>query len=257
MQKSQERRGKDILYQAARAAVRGLPPPLSAIGLAADLAKAHPEEIKGGVRALGRGVPLWGGAQDEVFAAADATFGGDRGKGWLERWDSAVEEQRAYDAAFDEKHPIASAALLTAGGFAVPGALALRAGRLLPGAIRTANNLPGGRARSLLDQSVTGARNGIGTGILDGFANGTGGLGSRLENAERSLRRGLGWGGAVPFLSRGPGKAVGRHAGPGAAANTTQWATGILGNIDPDGPVGGLIPMPVLDLPPPEKRAPR
>ena len=79
----------------------------------------------GAVRAGVRGVPIAGGLMDEVLAAGDATFGGDRGKSWSERWSTAVENQRGYDAAYDRDHPVLSALLQTAGGLAVPGGVVL------------------------------------------------------------------------------------------------------------------------------------
>jgi hypothetical protein len=200
----------------------------------------------GGVRAAFRGVPVAGDLMDEGLAAYHATFGGDRSKSWGRRWNDEVEEERAYDAAYDAKHPYLSAALQTAGGLAVPtGLLAGKipaAARGLRWVGRQLMAAPKSKlAREMAGEAVLGAAE----GAVDGFAAGEGGLGARLGHAGSELVRGATWGGlARPLLAKGLGKEVADGTRLRTGAREEQRLMGILGRIDVDSPALSMIPLP-------------
>jgi hypothetical protein len=202
----------------------------------------------GGGRAVLRGIPIGGELMDEGFAAFDATFRGDRSKSWGDRWNSALDEQRAYDQAFDEKHPVASVALRTAGNFAVPGGAVLGAASKLSRAAPVLR-MVGGKLLSRLPKSRL-ARDAIKStaeeaaiGAADGFLAGQGGSGERLHHAGSEFIRGGTWGAGKPFLSKGLGKEVADGSlrrGPRAERHA-DW---VLDRLDAGSPVMGVIPLP-------------
>jgi hypothetical protein len=210
--------------------------------------KSRVNDWVGGGRAFLRGIPIGGELMDEGFAAYDATMGGDRSKSWGERWGRAVDEQRAYDAAFDAKHPEASMALRMAGNFAVPGGAVLGAASKL-GLAAPALRMVGGRILRALPKSQF-ARNAIRSaaeeaviGAADGFLAGKGGLGDRLHHGASEVVRGATWGAAKPFLSRGLGKEaadINLRRGPQARKHA-DW---VLERLDAGSPVMGVIPLP-------------
>lgn len=209
------------------------------------------DDLIGGGRALLRGVPIGGELMDEGFAAYDATFGGDRSKSWGDRWSRAVDDQRAYDAAFDARNPVASVVLRTAGNFAVPGgavlgaaskaapALRMLGGRLLP-ALPKLPKLPKSQfarnaVKSIAEEAAIGA--------ADGFLAGKGGFGERLHHGLSETVRGATWGATKPFLSQGLGKEaadINLRRGPQARRHV-GW---VLDRLDAGSPVMGVIPLP-------------
>ena len=196
----------------------------------------------GGGRAVLRGIPIGGEFLDEGLAMADATFGGDRSKSWGERWSRAVDEQRAYDAAFDRDHPLVSVGLRTAGNFALPGSAVLGAVPKAAQLLRMAGQVPrGGKlARTMGEEMVKGAAE----GLADGFMAGKGGLQERAGNAAIEVVRGGAWGGLYPLLGKGLGKEVadGTDLRRGLKA---QQRVGILGKLEAGGPILGLLPLPM------------
>jgi hypothetical protein len=198
-----------------------------------------PNDVVGGGRALVRGLPIIGDLMDEGFAVLDASTGGDRSKSWSDRWHSAVEAERAYDAAYDKRHPLWSAALQTAGNFAIPGGPALgvaaKVGRLA---------MKGGRVLSpVIGRAIDGAFK----GAIDGAANGLSSHGSLDERAGRAFThgvRGAVWGATTPLLARGFGKEVADASNLREGARADRRA-GILGRLDANGPIVGLLPLPV------------
>jgi hypothetical protein len=215
---------------------------------------AGPNDLVGGGRAFLRGIPMAGEYLDEGFAAFDATFGGDRSQGWGDRWNSAVEEQRAYDADFDRRNPMASVLLRTAGGAIMPGGPMVGAGVKLIGA---AARLPkagaslqwvGGRLMpprpQLGSQVAAEAAKGAVDGVVDGFGGGQGGFAERLHHAGEHAIRSAAWGAGTPLA--GKGFAGMAHDGGKVrdAAKTARRVEGLLGRLEANGPIAGVLPLP-------------
>jgi hypothetical protein len=198
----------------------------------------------GSGRAFVRGIPIGGELLDEALAAGDATFGGDRSKSWGQRWNSAVDDQRAYDAAYDAKHPYLSAALQTAGNFAVPAGAIAGAVPKAAALFRLAGRTAGPLAKSALGRKlVEEMTEGMAVGAADGFLGGEGGAGERALHALKEMRNGAIWGAMRPVISNRVAKdyALGD---PGRGAAVRRGADGILGGIEPDTPLLGLLPLP-------------
>ncbi|MBX3492147.1 MAG: hypothetical protein KF899_04250 [Parvibaculum sp.] len=162
------------------------------------------------LKAFARGVPVIGGALDEMNAATNAAldpvvpqavsdfFGWQRipGNNFSERYQNELTRQRGEDAAYDAAHPAASTAMQTAGGIA--GTLAgLRAGVPMLGG-----------SGGLAQRAAVGAGVGAGMGAADGFTRGEGGLQNRAENAGAGAGIGFALGGTAPILAAGVGTAA-------------------------------------------------
>lgn len=113
------------------------------------------------VRGIARGVPILGGAADELNAATAAPLSAlglsDDGKAY----EKALDYQRARDRGFDAAHPKESMALQLGGGLASGVAAA-------PAAAGILGSLPNAAA------VMTGATGGALTGAADGFTRGEG-----------------------------------------------------------------------------------
>lgn len=214
----------------------------------------QPNDLVGGGRAFLRGIPIGGEYLDEGLAVLDATFAGDRSKDWGDRWNSAAAEQRAYDASFDARHPVASVLLRTAGGAVVPGGPMVGGAAKLSGAALSrlpqaagALRMVGGKLmpKSLLHQKIVkeGAT-GVAEGVADGFGGGEGGFGERAHHALSHAGRSLVWGAGTPLA--GKGFAGMAHDGGSLrdAAKTARRVEGLLGRFEANGPVAGILPLP-------------
>jgi hypothetical protein len=161
-------------------------------------------------RAFARGVPIIGGALDEMNAATNAAldpvvpqavsdfFGWQRipGSNFSERYQNELTRQRGDDASYDKAHPYASTAMQLAGGVASGGA-ALKAGVPILGG-----------SGGLAQRAAVGGAIGAGTGAVDGFTRGEGGVRNRAENAAAGGLLGAGVGMAAPVIAAGVGAAA-------------------------------------------------
>ena len=144
-------------------------------------------------RTLARGVTL--NYADELAAAGNATVGSVTGQPgtWSERYNQNLQTERARDAAFDARNPVASLAGQVAGGV-------LMGGPVLSG------------ARSLTGAMMRGAATGAGYGGVAGFGAGEGGIGNRAINAGEGALIGAGIGAAVPAAMAGAAGVAGLAA---------------------------------------------
>ncbi|CAH1657965.1 conserved hypothetical protein [Hyphomicrobiales bacterium] len=161
-------------------------------------------------RAFARGVPIIGGALDEMNAATNAAldpvvpqavsdfFGWQRipGNNFSERYQNELARQRGDDAAYDKAHPYASTAMQLAGGIASGGA-ALKAGVPVLGG-----------SGSLAQRAAVSSAIGGGTGAVDGFTRGEGGVQNRAESGAYSAGVGALIGGLAPVAAAGVGAAA-------------------------------------------------
>jgi hypothetical protein len=136
-------------------------------------------------RQLAKGVPVVGGALDEINAGTNALMGGN--------YDETLEYNRARDRLREKLNPESSAAVQLAGGIAGTAAGA----RYLPMGV-------GDVARPLLQRSAIGAAAGVPVGAADFFARGEGGFN------ERAMDAGLGGlvGGSLGAIAPGVGALV-------------------------------------------------
>ena len=198
------------------------------------------DNTRGEARAFARGVPIIGGALDEMNAATNAAldpvvpqavsdfFGWQRipGNNFSERYQNELARQRGEDAAYDKAHPYASTAMQLAGGIASGGA-ALKAG--VP--------VLGGSGSLAQRAAVSGAIGG-GTGAVDGFTRGEGGIQNRAENAGTGAIIGAGIGMAAPIAAAGVGAAargVMDALDGGAVAGVSRSVSRQLTNVADEG----------------------
>lgn len=140
-------------------------------------------------RAVSRGALGVGSYLDELDAATNATlapmvdpllpdsFQKLPGQTWQERYDRALDIQRGKDKAFDAEHPAASTGLQIAGGVG-------SAGAVLKAAPIAGEYLLGNTGATLPARVLSTGVAGLGTGAVQGFGAGEGGL------RERSLQAG-------------------------------------------------------------------
>jgi hypothetical protein len=142
------------------------------------------QRIDDTMRSVARGIPLIGGAMDEISAGINTGAGlwGDYGQ--------ELEYQRERDRSYDEANPVAS----TVGqiGGAVGGGIALVPAKLFQGA-------------GMLANTIKGAGIGAGAGAVEGFTRGEGGMEERTGEAVPAAIVGSAMGGVAPVF----GKAVG------------------------------------------------
>lgn len=173
------------------------------------------------VRAFARGVPVLGGATDEIAAALNTldipvdpggamalARGGksspwqsrvatsEKMKGFLAAQNDAYEQelayQRARDVDYDDRHPAESAVVQIGGGIA--GTIAGL--RLLPNGVRATVPL------SRTHKYVAGTGAGLGGGYTEGFMRGEGGIEARNDEATKSALWGAGAGAVSPAISK-------------------------------------------------------
>lgn len=155
------------------------------------------------IRGIARGVPIIGGAMDEISAGLNTGFGlvGDYGK--------ALEAERQRDKQFDAAHPIESTALGITGGLLGGGALAKSVGSL-----PTPASLPG--------KVGAGAGTGGLLGAWEAFTRGEGGFDNRWEAAKKAAGPSAVIGGVLPLIGYGMGKVYDAFKKPEASGLTTQ-----------------------------------
>jgi len=147
------------------------------------------------VRSAARGVPILGGALDEISATADSLTGGD--------YQESLDYQRARDRYRQNANPETNTAVELAGGIAgtIAGARALGVG------YGAGSNVP------LLQRAVTGGAVTAPIVGADSFARGEGGAESRGESAALGAAIGLPLGAAAPIVAQGFTSGVQRLAG--------------------------------------------
>lgn len=155
------------------------------------------------IRGIARGVPIIGGAMDEISAGLNTGFGlvGDYGK--------ALEAERQRDKQFDAAHPTESTALGITGGLLGGGALAKSVGSL-----PTPASLPG--------KVGAGAGTGGLLGAWEAFTRGEGGFDNRWEAAKKAAGPSAVIGGVLPLIGYGMGKVYDAFKKPEASGLTTQ-----------------------------------
>lgn len=123
------------------------------------------------IRSVARGVPILGGALDEINAAGSALMGGD--------YNEALDYQRARDRFMDKKAPVLSTGLQVAGGVAsgLGAAKALGLGGQAAAAGVPTRMLP------TVPQALASGGVGVGVGGADMYARGEGGVSNRALNA--------------------------------------------------------------------------
>lgn len=136
----------------------------AANGSALDKLRAAPGAVNNLVRAAANAVPIVGGLADKLDAATAAGLGGD--------YDASLAQQKAQDAGFAERNPVAAGAASLAG--AGGGTIAMLPGTLLgtvgtTGA-RIAGGIAGGAALNATDAAVRGENVPVAT--LEGAAGG-------------------------------------------------------------------------------------
>lgn len=161
------------------------------------------------VRAVARGVPIIGGAMDELSAGLNTGFGtwGDYGK--------ALDAERSKDKAYDEANPKMSTTLQVGGG--ILGTVAgVRGGKdYLPGAsIPMPQSLPG--------KVGAGAGSGGLLGAIEAFTRGEGGFDNRWEAAKKAAGPSALIGGSMPLLGATVGKVYDYFKKPAASGLTSQ-----------------------------------
>lgn len=193
------------------------------------------------VRSLARGVPVLGGAMDNIAAAGDAATHAVFGRGsdapsFGERYSANLDREKAQDAAYDRKHPITSAVGQIAGGVAATLPIAATA---------TGANLLGMGGRTVTEMATRGAIAGGALGAVDATTRGEG-FDAATEGDVRPLQiageaatggaLGAAVGGGVPVVARAIG------AGVQALANRTAGATRApgAGNAATDEVLGAL-----------------
>lgn len=154
------------------------------------------------VRALARGVPIVGGAMDEISAGLNTGFG------YLGDYDKALQYERGRDKQFDSAHPKESMALQVTGGIAGTVAGARGANVPLP------KTVPG--------KVATGAGAGGVLGAWEAFTRGEGGFDARLNDAKKAAGPSAVMGAAFPLIGYGIGKAYDTFKKPAASGLTAQ-----------------------------------
>lgn len=148
------------------------------------------------IRSVARGVPILGGAMDEISAAGSALMGGD--------YNEALDYQRARDRFMDKNAPVLSTGLQVAGGVAS----GLGAAKVLGlGTGATAAGVPA-RMLPTVPQALGFGAAGAGAGAADMFARGEGGIQNRAINAGVGAALGGVLGVAAPYV----GGAIGAGA---------------------------------------------
>lgn len=147
------------------------------------------------VRAVARGVPIIGGAMDEISAGLNTGFGfmGDYG--------AALEQERAKDRQFDKENPLESIGLQVTGGMAGVGAI--------PGKAPIPKSLPG-------KVGVGGVAGGL-LGGVEAFTRAEGGFENRWNAAKEAAGPGALIGGGIPLVGWGVGKAIDAFRKPAAS----------------------------------------
>jgi hypothetical protein len=161
------------------------------------------------VRAFARGVPIIGGAMDEISAGLNTGFG------YLGDYDKALESERAKDKKFDSENPKMSTALQVGGGIA--GTFAgIRGGKdYLPGvSIPMPMTLPG--------KAGAGAGAGGILGAWEAFTRGEGGFENRFNEAKKAAGPSAVIGGSLPLLGWGIGKVYDAFKKAPASGLTSQ-----------------------------------
>jgi hypothetical protein len=172
-----------------------------------DAAKAAPpaapeqstmQTVDNRVRAVARGVPIIGGAMDEISAGLNTGFGfmGDYG--------AAVKQERDRDKAYDAENPWESTGLQVMGG--IGGAATVAKGL---GAHSMPKTLPG--------KVGAGAGGGGLLGGIEAFTRAEGGFGERWDAAKKAAGPGALIGGAFPIVGYGVGKAIDAFRKPAAS----------------------------------------
>jgi hypothetical protein len=154
------------------------------------------QKLDDSARAFASGIPLIGGAMDEISAGANTGFG------YLGDYEKELAYQRARDADFSTRHPVASFANQVAGGTA---ALAPFAKAIPP--------LSG----SLLSKSAKAGAIGGAMGLEEGFTRGVDGVKNRMKEAGKSGLLGAGIGAAIPGVGALLGNAVNKFTGAAPA----------------------------------------
>lgn len=172
---------------------------LASEGVTIDQLKGAPSQplstmraVDDRVRAIARGVPIIGGAMDEISAGLNTGFG------YLGDYDKALEQERARDREFDTANPYESTGLQIAGGVAGVAAV--------PGKVPVPQTLTG----------KVGAGAGAG-GLLGGweaFTRAEGGFDQRLDAAKKAAGPGAMIGGAFPLLGYAAGKVYDKFRAP-------------------------------------------
>ncbi len=153
--------------------------------------------VDNGVRQVAKGIPVLGGAMENIAAAGDALtqpmFGrGSEGANFSERYAKNLTTEQQRDASFEAEHPYLSTGLNVAGGVA--------------GLVPLANTMAGARALGMVGslgaRAAQGAAGGAAIGAADAATRGDsvalgGGLGGLL-------------GAGSPVLGRVAGALVGR-----------------------------------------------
>jgi len=164
------------------------------------------------VRAVARGVPIIGGAMDEISAGLNTGFGfiGDYG--------AALEQERSRDRAYDEANPWESTGLQVMGGVG-----GTAAGLKASGAPPIPKTLPG----------KVGAGAGAGglLGGIEAFTRAEGGFGNRWDAAKKAAGPGAVIGGAFPLIGHGIGKAVDAFRKPAASGLSADILKGQAGPL--------------------------
>ncbi len=165
----------------------------------------------GAMRAVARGTLGIGSYLDELDAATNATlaplvdpFLPDSyeklpGETWGERYDQALNIQRRKDDEYDTDNPKLSTGLQIAGGVGSAGAL-LRAAPVI------GNYALGNTGASTGARAVSALAAGGGTGAVQGFGAGEGGVSGRAKQAGREMAIGAGTGVAMLPVAAGANK---------------------------------------------------
>jgi hypothetical protein len=183
------------------------------------------QDVDDRMRAVGRGVPLIGGAMDEVSAGLNTGFGlvGD--------YDKELTYQRERDADYDARHPKESTAEQIGGGIA--------------GAIAGVRQLgPVAMPSSAIGKAGVGAAIGGGGGYAEGFTRGEGGAANRNESGKWSAAIGSVIGGAAPAIGNAIGRQVAKVTGKSEVIPTVEQIHGAKSSAYQAAKDSGLVLKP-------------
>lgn len=199
----------DLIQEAVR---RGLPLPAEkqvlydeAVkrGLIEDARPGIVQQVDDRVRAVARGVPIIGGAMDEISAGLNTGFG------FLGDYDKALQQERSRDKQFDASHPKESTALQIGGGVA--------------GAVAGARQFGGLPVPATLPAKMgAGAAGGGLLGMWEAFTRGEGGAENRVADAKSAAGPSAAIGGVLPLLGYGVGKVYDAFKKPAPSGVTVK-----------------------------------
>jgi hypothetical protein len=145
------------------------------------------QDVDNRMRAVARGVPLVGGAMDEISAGLNTGFG------YLGDYNKELAYQRERDSQYDQQRPIESNVEQLGGG--------------VLGSVAGARAIPGGLLPQTMKAKIaTGIGAGAAIGGEEGFTRGEGSAQNRMQSAIPSAEMGAAVGGVVPLAAGAIGR---------------------------------------------------